>query len=137
MGFVDVATSPPGICERESQDARKVGSTWTVPLSNRFEVLSEDVEIGAVQVDMNLKEAGRGRITIDSGAAESVLPKNMLPNEPIVEGEAKRGGVKYVAANGGKMENIGEKKVKFKRAGSNAVNSITFQVTDVSKPLAW
>ena len=35
-----------------------------------------------------------------------------------------------------KMENIGEKKVKFKRAGSNAVNSINFQVTDVSKPLA-
>ena len=132
VGFVDVATSPPGICKRESQ----VGSTWTVPLSNRFEVLSEDVEIGAVEVGMNLKEAGRGRITIDSRAAESVLPKNMLPNEPIVEGEAKRRGVKYVAANGGKMENIGEKKVKFKRAGSNAVNSITFQVTDVSKPLA-
>ena len=86
VGFVDVATSPPGICKRESQ----VGSTWTVPLSNRFEVLSEDVEIGAVEVGMNLKEAGRGRITIDSGAAESVLPKNMLPNEPIVEGEAKR-----------------------------------------------
>ena len=136
VGFVDVATSPPGICKRESQDVCKLGSTWTVPLSNWFEVLSEDVEIGAVQVDMNLKEAGRGSITFDSGAAESVLPKNMLPNEPIVEGEAKRRGVKYVAANGGKMENIGEKKVKFKRAGSNAVNSITFQVTDVSKPLA-
>ena len=41
----------------------------------------------------------------------------MLPNEPIVEGEAKRRGVKYVAANDGKMENIGAKKVKFKRAG--------------------
>ena len=26
--------------------------------------------------------------------------------------------------------------MKFKRAGSNAVNFITFQVTDVSKPLA-
>ena len=46
------------------------------------------------------------------------------------------GEVWYVAANGGKMENIVEKKVKFKRAGSKAVNSITFQVTDVSKPLA-
>ena len=85
---------------------------------------------------MNLKEVGRGRITIDSGAAESVLPKNLLPHEPIEEGEAKRRGVKYVAANGGKLENMGEKKVKVKRAGSNAANSITFQVTDVSKPLA-
>ena len=50
-GFVDVVTSPLGICKRESQDVRKLGSTWTVPLSNRFESLSEDVEIGAVQVD--------------------------------------------------------------------------------------
>ena len=119
----------------ESQDVRKQGSTWTVPLSNRFVSLSEDIEVGAVQVDMNSKEARRGRITIDSGAAESVLPRKMLPKEPMVE-EAKRRGVKYVAANGGKMENIGEIKVKFKRVGSKAVNSITFQVTDVSKPLA-
>ena len=59
-------------------------------LSNRFESLSEDIEVGAVQIDMNLKEAGRSRITIDSGAAESALPRNILPNEPIVEGEAKR-----------------------------------------------
>ena len=135
VGFVDVVTSPLGICKRESQDVRKLGSTWTVPPSTRFESLSEEIEAGAVQVEMNLKEAGRGRITFDSGAAESVLPRNMLPNEPIVEGEGKRRGVKYVAANGGKRENIGEKKVKFKRAGSKAVNSITFQVTDVSKPL--
>ena len=126
VGFVDVVTSPPGICKRESQDVRK---------PNRFESLSEDVEVGAVEVDVNLEEAGRGRITIDSGSSESVLPRNMLPNEPIVEGEAKRRGVKYVAANGGKMENFGGKKMKFKRAGSKAVNSITFQVTDVSKPL--
>ena len=90
VGFVDVATSPHGICERESQDVRKLGSTWTVPLSNRFESLSEDIEVGAVQIDMNLKEAGRCRITIDSGAAESVLPRNMLPNESIVDCEAKR-----------------------------------------------
>ena len=136
VGFVDVVTSPPGICKRESQDVRKLGSTWTVPQSNRFETLSEDIEGGAVQFDMNLKEARRCRITIDSGAAESMLPRNMLPNEPIVEGEAKRRDVKYVAVNSKKMENIGEKKVKFKRVGSEAVNSITVQVTDVSKPLA-
>ena len=34
------------------------------------------------------------------------------------------------------MENIGEKKVKFKRVGSKVVSFITFQVTYVSKPLA-
>ena len=52
------------------------------------------------------------------------------------EGLAKRNGVKYVAANGAKMENLGEKKVRFKRDGGREVNSITLQVTDVGKPLA-
>ena len=83
-----------------------------------------------------LKPAGTGRITIDSGAAESVLPVGMMPGEETVEGESKRKGVRYVAANGGKMENHGEKTVRFRRNGSEAVNSITFQVSGVSKPLA-
>ena len=46
-----------------------------------------------------------------------------------------RKGVRYVAANGGKMGNHEEKRVPFRRNGSEAVNSITFQVTGVSKPL--
>ena len=60
----------------------------------------------------------------------------MLPGDETVEGESKRKGVRYVAANGGKMENHGEKRVRFRRNGSEAVNSVTFQVTGVSMPLA-
>ncbi len=44
--------------------------------------------------------------------------------------------MKYVAANGARMENLGEKRPKFKRIGSDEVSGITFQVTEVSKPLA-
>ena len=57
-----------------------------------------------------------------------------VAGEETVEGESKRKGVRYVAATGGKMENHGEKRVRFRRNGSEAVNSITFQVTGVSKP---
>ena len=64
------------------------------------------------------------------------MPKGMLPNEDLVEGEATKSGVKYVAANGEKMNNYGEKKVKFKGSGEEAMHSIKFQVTDVRKPLA-
>ena len=64
------------------------------------------------------------------------MPKAMLPNEPLREGAAKKSGVKYVAANGARMENLGEKRVRFKREGSHEVNGITFQVTHVGKPLA-
>ena len=65
-----------------------------------------------------------------------MIPKGMLPDEPVKDGEAKRHGVKYVAANGARMDNLGEKRAKFKRMGSDEVNGITFQVTEVSKPLA-
>ena len=34
------------------------------------------------------------------------------------------------------MDNLGEKKVRFRRDGAPGVNSITFQVTGVGKPLA-
>ena len=103
---------------------------------------SLDVEVPNVGVNAvqrktgKMKSAGKGKITIDSGAGESVLPKDMLPNEELIEGEAKKNGVKYVAANGSKMENYGEKKVRFKHGADEVLNSITFQATEVKKPLA-
>ena len=85
-------TPPLGIWKR---DAHNLRSTWTVPLANN---LNEDVEIGAVQTDMNLKEAQAAQ----DHHLQSAQPKNLLPKESIVEGEAKRRGVKYGAANGAK-----------------------------------
>ena len=58
----------------------------------------------AYQNREKLKPAGKGRITIDSGAAESVLPVGMLPGEETVEGDNKRKGVRYVAANSGTVQ---------------------------------
>ena len=92
--------------------------------------------IGRVGTAEKLRSAGKGKVTIDSGAAESVMPKGMLDWEPLVEGEAKRMGVKYVAANGAEMENYGEKKTRFRREGLSGINDMLFQVTDVGKPLA-
>ena len=83
-----------------------------------------------------MKSAGRGKVTIDSGAAESVMPRGMLEGEPLVEGEGKRLGVKYVAANGAKMVNYGQKRIRFKKEGLSGVSDMLFQVTDVGKPLA-
>ena len=83
-----------------------------------------------------LTSAGKQWITLDSRAGESAMPKDMVPNERLIDGDAKKAGVKYVAANGGTMENYGEKRVRFMRKGATSVDAITFQVTDVSKPLA-
>ena len=119
-------------------------------LSNRYDglrVRGQIQDIGGLEVEMpdrsiagigreQLKPAGKGKVTIDSGAAESVMPRGMLENEPLVEGEAKRLGVRYVAANGAKMDNYGEKKVRFRKEGLSGVSNMLFQVTDVGKPLA-
>jgi hypothetical protein len=82
-----------------------------------------------------VKAIGKGRITIDSSAAESVLPRDMLHEIRLQESEGSKAGVQYVAANGGKMPNLGEKKVRFKTKNGMESN-VVFQVTDARKPLA-
>ena len=80
IGCIEIA-APPGL-----------GRT-PVKIRNRFQVLEEPLEmsIGGLESEVyvetanqnreKLKPAGKGRITIDSGAAESVLPVGMLPGE--------------------------------------------------------
>ena len=80
------------------------------------------------------KTLGKGRITIDSGAAESVMPENYLTEIPIVPSEGSRRGVRYVTANGSKMPNVGERKVHFKTI-DGGMSSVVFQVTNAKKPL--
>ena len=51
-----------------------------------------------------------GEIIIDSGAAECVMPKEMLPN---LETLSPKAGVRFAAANGGEMGNYGRKLITF------------------------
>ena len=93
---------------------------------------SKNVELCIDALDKNL---GKGRITIDSGAAESVMPMEYLPEIKVLPSEGSRKGVQYVTANGGKMPNLGEHKVHFKTA-DGGTSSVVFQVTHARKPLA-
>ena len=159
MGF-DVGCIEVMGCTRRGRELRVEEYPPGLSLSSSFAALEAEgneveehvVSLGALEIEYpirevgalgetgkrarqeGLKPAGRGKITIDSGAAESVLPRGFVPGEPLVEGEGKRNGVKYVAANGGRMENMGEKRVRFRRSGNESVNAITVQVTDVGKP---
>ena len=78
---------------------------------------------------------GKGKITVDSGAAESVMPVDMLKEVQLKESIGSRSGVHYVAANGGRMPNLGEKQVYFKTK-NGAESNVVFQVTHARKPLA-
>ncbi len=103
--------------------------------ANQFEALEEGLDIG-------LAEAGgentsrTGQITIDSKAAESVRPKDSFPHVPFRPAYRHKSQAKYVAANGSRMDNYGQKRIPFKMKGGEGAQSIVFQVTDVTRPLA-
>ena len=77
---------------------------------NSFEVrYHSGVEIGSIGNLQKHWQWINGGVTSDSGAAESVMPRTLCENYPIQEGQQRRNGVYYVAANGDEMENEGER----------------------------
>ena len=62
------------------------------------------------------------------------MPRGMCPNYLITDGLPKQMGVYDVAANGDEMENEGEKHLSL-TAFDGTSKTMTFQVTNVSKPL--
>ena len=76
-----------------------------------------------------------GKITIDSGAAESVMPWEMVPNSETLKETTH--GKRFVAANGAVMRNYGKKTVQFKgNKEDRRVKEMEFYATEVKKPLA-
>ena len=77
----------------------------------------------------------RRGITMDSGAANPVMPRRMIRNpEAIRPPRASRLGVHYVAANDGRIPNEGETTFKFR---TNDGHDITWdvQIAEVNKAL--
>ena len=71
---------------------------------------------------------------MDSGAAESVCPREMAPQFEVKDTLASRAKVFYTAASGGQIMNIGESNIPV--CLENGARTIaTFQVCDVSRPL--
>ena len=87
-------------------------------------------EVKAREVNENLE----GKITIDSRAADSVLPRDNLEDmSPLLP---KKANIKFTAANGQTISNYGRRNVVFRAKGRAGINCMTFHVTDVTKPLA-
>ena len=74
-------------------------------------------------------------ITVDSGDCGTVLPTGMLSSINVVSTEASRNLETYEVANGCTTVNKGEKRCVMMTPGSQIPKGITFQVTDVHKPL--
>ena len=99
------------------------------------DIMGMETEKAAVR-KKKMKGIGRGKITIDSGAAESVMPARMLPEVPMHRSSEEKMSTRYTAANGGQLYNEGEKKVYFKNVNDSTIGMAEFQCMEVKKPLA-
>ena len=92
-------------------------------------------EINVVSKDMDkLVSLGKGEITVDSAAEESVCPKDWGEAYKIEEPEK---WMKFKNASGGRMGHYGAKEAMFKTGEmKDKVMTLGFQVSDVQKPLA-
>jgi hypothetical protein len=90
---------------------------------------SQDLEINLVR-----GESRKSKITIDSGAEESVWPIGQVDEKDLGETEASRNDIGFVAANGARMKNFGALKVEFENKGKPM--QMNFHATSVKKPLA-
>lgn len=74
-------------------------------------------------------------ITVDSGAAEVVAPPTFAADYTTKPSAGSKNSTKYRTASGNMIANQGEKRVKTMTAGGDT-RTMTFQVADVTKPLA-
>ena len=106
---------------------------------------SGDAEGGSVKLFQTIEPEGFNalksqgdwveiELAVDSGASETVVNEDMLPDVETKEGPASRRGVEYEVANGEKIPNLGEKKFMGETAEGKTRN-ITAQVCDVNKAL--
>ena len=100
---------------------------------NKSKVPEEVCQICTVQAARTRwRKTGRGGITVDSVAEESVCPKDW--GQEFTTRQPSR-WMKFVNASGGSMGHYGEKSATFKVGPNSAVMSLGFQVSDVQKPL--
>ena len=111
----------------EDDYAAKLARAWC-----QDKLPSHQVYLGAVDEGKDQNKEGAFKVTVDSGAAISVMPPNMLENIPMNDGPSGR---QYRAANGAKLPDLGGKKIAYK-TGRGVVGNMQFRVASVTKPLA-
>ena len=108
--------------------------------------LSEDKPANSVRSTQKKDMGNKGRmrvlrmtrgITVDSGAADNVMPKSMIrgKNNKIRSSAVSRAGVHYVSATSNRIPNEGETDLKFATKDGVQANW-PFQIAEVNKGLA-
>ena len=73
-------------------------------------------------------------LTVDSGAAETVIPHMLVKSHPIQETQASRSGMNYASATGDPIPNLGEQKLPL-LTQEGSLRAMTFQAAPVDRAL--
>ena len=76
----------------------------------------------------------RKGLTVDSGAADHVMPAGWLSFLRVRPSAGSRSGLHYVAANNARLPNQGQSRLKLMSA-DGVIASILFQIAAINKPL--
>ena len=74
-------------------------------------------------------------VIVDSGACETVMPRNMCSRINIVPSRQSGAGVEYEVASGVAIPNLGERRCDIFAEGGLSSMLMHFQVADVHQPL--
>ena len=121
-------------------------SEWNVVLKNKRgrRVKRSDKDIDSISLEeerqIGTVNSYKGeweviKVTVDSGAVDTVTPPGTAKYFPILETESSRRGLDYRAANGTKIKNHGARRVQGISSEFNQTNMI-MNVADVKKTLA-
>ncbi len=134
-----VAVKTAWMAETERWEDVYVPSVQDVPMT--FEALdavtegaNEAPQMGKQKVLKRRLKLRRG-ITVDTGAANNVMPKRLVRNKAKIRpSPGSKRGAHFVAANNGRIPNEGEIDFVFKTVEGHE-HSFVFQVAETNKPL--
>ena len=102
------------------------------PVLELCQVDSDDMDVDVV----GKKGWRKVQVTVDSGAANSVINGDEYPKVPREESAGSRKGQVYLGPGSEKIPNRGQKKFKVLPGGHKKPKNMTFQDAKVRKPLA-
>ena len=113
------------------------------PLGNAWAHFSEFLDVGALQESSDSEDQGLNapdegyvewHLTIDSGAAVSVVPKGWAPEHPLEPTALSASGGHFSISNGGKLYDRGVQRLNFRMPDGIGL-ALPMRCTGASKPL--
>ena len=128
--FLEAAAIKREMCFAERNAVRAMGQTQNVVMFDENRPINA---IGSGSI-ASPGEWQKIELAVDSGAAETVMPHNLVLDHEIVETQASRSGMCYASATDEPIPNLGELRLPLV-TNEGTCRGMRFQAAPVSRPL--